>query len=156
MDPSMFHIIPVVFEQPFAKRKSTMAHRIQIISICRPRIEQGNTVQKAELVRSISRATSIVEAVLNLVIMELRDKIIEFLLSGRAVKIEGLGTWTPKIGLDGTLDIQYRADTALVNALKVPGMFTGRIQNRENIGKSGDELVIQWNTDHPEDPVYSQ
>ena len=130
-----------------------MAHRIQIISICRPRVDLGNTVQKPELVRSISRATSIVEGVLDLVIKELRDKIIEFLRSGRAVKIEGLGTWTPNIGLDGSLTIQYRPDTALINALKVPGTFTGRVSNRENIGKTGDELVAQWNEAHAEDPV---
>ena len=130
-----------------------MAHRIQIISICRPRVDLGNTVQKPELVRSISRATSIVEGVLDLVIKELRDKIIEFIRSGRAVKIEGLGTWTPNIGLDGSLTIQYRPDTALINALKVPGTFTGRVSNRENIGKTGDELVAQWNEAHAEDPV---
>jgi len=130
-----------------------MAHRIQVISIYRPRIEQGNTVQKPELIRSVSRATGLVEALLDYVIKELRDKIIEFVRSGRAVKIEGLGTWTPNIGLDGSLDIQYRADTALVNSLKVPGTFTGKILKRENIGKTGDELVEKWNTDHPEDIV---
>jgi hypothetical protein len=130
-----------------------MAHRIQIISIYRPRIEQGNTVQKPELIRAVSRATGIVEAMLSYVIIEIRDNIIEFLRSGRAVKIEGLGTWTPNIGLDGSISIQYRADTALVNALKIPGTFTGRINNRENIGKSGDELVAKWNEEHPEDQV---
>jgi hypothetical protein len=130
-----------------------MAHRIQIISICRPRVDLGNTVQKPELVRSISRATNIVEGVLDCVIRELRDKIIEFLRSGRAVKIEGLGTWTPNIGLDGSLTIQYRPDTALINALKVPGTFTGRVSNPQNIGKTGDELVSQWNEAHADDPV---
>lgn len=130
-----------------------MAHRIQVISISRPRIEQGNTVQKAELLRYLSRATSIVEGVLNLVITELRDQLIEFLLSGRAVKIEGLGTWTPNVSLDGTIGLQYRADPALTRALKVRGMFTGKIQNRENLGKTPDELVAQWNELHPDDPV---
>lgn len=130
-----------------------MAHRIQVISIYRPRIEQGNTVQKPELIRSVSRGTGLVEALLDYVIKELRDKIIEFIRSGRAVKIDGLGTWTPNIGLDGSLDIQYRADTALVNALKVPGNFTGTILNRENIGKTGAELVAKWNEEHPEDQV---
>jgi len=59
-----------------------MAHRIQVISIFRPRVDQGRTVQKPELIRVISRATSIVEGVADLVIKELRDHIIEFLLSG--------------------------------------------------------------------------
>jgi hypothetical protein len=130
-----------------------MAHRIQVISILRPRIDLGRTVQKPELLRSISHATSLVEGSLDLTIKELRDNIIEICRSGLAVKIEGLGTWTPKLSLDGTLSIQYRPDTALVNALKVPGTFTGRIVHKENIGKAGDELVAQWNEDHPDDPV---
>ncbi len=86
-------------------------------------------------------------------IKELRDKLIEFTRSGRAVKIDGLGTWTPNIRLDGSFDIQYRADTAPVNGLNDPGTFTGTILNRENIDKTGDELVEKWNTDHPEDRV---
>ncbi len=84
---------------------------------------------------------------------ELRDHIIEFVRSGRSVKIEGLGTWTPNVTLDGTLDIQYRADTALTNGLNVPGTFTGRIINRDNIGKTADELVAMWNIDNPTDLV---
>ncbi len=130
-----------------------MAHRIKVISILRPRIGQGNTVQKPELIRSISRATGLVEATLDYGIKELRDKIIEFTRTGRAVKVEGLGTWTPIIALDGSFDIQYRPDTALVNGLNIPGTFTGTINNRENIGKTGEELVTKWNTEYPEDQV---
>jgi hypothetical protein len=29
----------------------------------------------------------------------------------------------------------------------------GTIRNRANIGKTGDELVDQWNLEHPEDPA---
>ena len=130
-----------------------MAIRIKAIGAYRPRLEQGNTVQKPELLRAASRATGIVEGTLDLGIKELRDQIVEFCRAGRAVKVEGLGTWTPNIGLDGSLDIQYRADTALVNGLNVPGVFSGTIINRENIGKTGDELVEMWNNEHPEDPV---
>jgi hypothetical protein len=132
-----------------------MTHRIKVISLCRPRIDQGNTVQKPELIRRISHGTGLVEATLDYGIKELRDQIIEITRSGRAVKIEGLGTWTPNIALDGTFDIQYRADTELIKGLNVPGTFSGTIRNRKNIGKTGDELVQQWNEDHPDDPVES-
>ena len=130
-----------------------MASKIQAIGAYRPRINQGNTVQKPELLRASSRATGIVEGTLDLGIKELRDQIIEFCRAGRAVKIEGLGTWTPNLRMDGSLDIQYRADTALVNGLNFPGVFTGTIINPDNIGKSGDDLVELWNNEHPEDPV---
>lgn len=130
-----------------------MAHRIQVISIFRPRVHQGRTVQKRELIRVIAHATSIVEGLVDLVIKELRYHIVGFLLSGRAVKIEGLGTWTPNLRLDGTLDIQYRADPELMREIKFSGRFKGPVSNRENIGLSGDELVAKWNELHPEDPV---
>jgi 2-C-methyl-D-erythritol 4-phosphate cytidylyltransferase len=31
--------------------------------------------------------------------------------------------------------------------------FSGEITNRENIGKSGDELVARWNEAHPDDLI---
>ena len=85
-----------------------MAHRIKAVNAYRPRIEQGNTVQKPELVRALSRATGLVEGSIDQAIKELRDQIIEFNRAGRAVKVEGLGTYSPNISLDGTFDLQYR------------------------------------------------
>ncbi|HJS20595.1 MAG TPA: hypothetical protein VJ785_17750 [Anaerolineales bacterium] len=130
-----------------------MASKIKVIEIYRPRIELGHTVQKPELMRAVSRATGLVEGTTDQTIKEFRDQIIEYCRAGRSVKVEGLGTWTPNIGMDGTLDIQYRADTALTNGLNVPGTFTGRILNRENIGKSTEELYDQWNENFPNDQV---
>ena len=130
-----------------------MASRIKAIGALRPRIQLGKTVQKAELVRSLARATSLNEGSVDLVIKELRDQIIEYHRTGRAVKIEGLGTWTPNMALDGALDVQYRADGAIISGLNTAGLFTGDVVNRENIGKSGDELTTLWNEQHPEDPV---
>jgi hypothetical protein len=130
-----------------------MASKIKAIGALRPRIEQGNTVQKPELIRALSRATGLVEGSIDQVIKELRDQIIEFNRAGRAVKVEGLGIYSPNISLDGTFDLQYRADTAFGNALNIPGIFSGTIANRENIGKTGEELVAKWNESNPLDLV---
>jgi hypothetical protein len=89
------------------------------------------------------------------VIKELRDQIIEFKSAGRAVKVEGLGTYAPNISLDGTFDLQYRADTASGNTLNIPGICTRTILNRENIGRTSEELIQKWNEANPEDPVVS-
>lgn len=130
-----------------------MAPKIMAVNAYRPRIEQGNTVQKPELIRSVSRATSLVEGTVDQSIKELRDQIIEFCRAGRAVKVEGLGTFAPSIDLEGNLAISFRADPAFAKGLNVPGTFTGTIVNRENIGKTSEELVAKWNEEHPEDPV---
>ena len=130
-----------------------MAHRIKAINAYRPRIEQGNTVQKPELVRALSRATGLVEGSIDQSIKELRDQIIEYCRAGRAVKVDGLGTWTPSIALDGSLDIQYRPDSAFSYGLNIPGIFSGTILNRENIGKTSAEIVAMWNEQYPDDQV---
>ena len=130
-----------------------MAQKIKAINAFRPRIEQGTTVQKPELVRAVSRATGIVEGALDQSIKELRDQIILFCSAGRAVKVEGLGIFTPSIDLDGNITISFRADSAFANGLNTPGIFSGRIANRENIGKTSDELIARWNKEHAEDPV---
>ena len=130
-----------------------MAPRIKVVNAFRPRIEQGNTVQKPEWLRSASRSTSLVEGTIDMSIKELRDQILEYCRAGRAIKVEGLGIWRPAIGLDGTLSINYRPDASFAYGLNLPGVFSGKILNRENIGKSGDELVALWNEANPEDQV---
>ena len=130
-----------------------MALTIQAVNAYRPRIEQGNTVQKPELLRAASRATGIVEGTLDQSIKELRDQIIEFNRSGRAVKVEGLGTFSPSIDLEGNLAICFRPSPAFANGLNIPGIFTGTIINRDNIGRSTRELEIKWNEEHPDDQI---
>ena len=76
-----------------------------------------------------------------------------FNLGGRAVKLEGLGTYTPKVGLDGVFDVAHRLDKALKNRLNAPGDFRGEIGNRDMIGKTADELVARWDEEHPGAPV---
>jgi hypothetical protein len=41
----------------------------------------------------------------------------------------------------------------LTSALNAQGAFQGEIENRENIGKTGDELVAMWNDANPDDMV---
>ena len=130
-----------------------MAHRIKAINAYRPRIEQGNTVQKPELVRELSHATSLVEGSVSLTLTELKFHLIGYLRAGRAVKVDGLGTWSPSIALDGTLSVQYRPELVFSYELNQPGVFTGTIINRENIGKTSEELVAMWNEVNLEDLV---
>lgn len=130
-----------------------MAPRIKAVNAFRPRIEQGNTVQKPELIRAVSRATSLVEGTVDQAVKEVRDQIVEFCRAGRAVKVDGLGTFTPTMDLEGYFAISFRADSAMNAGINFPGTFSGTILNRENIGKTSDELVAKWNEEHADDPV---
>jgi hypothetical protein len=130
-----------------------MAHKIEAINAYRPRIEQGNTVQKAELLSGLSHATSLVEGSVSLTLSELKYHILRNCCAGRAVKVEGLGIWSPSVSLDGKLSIQYRPDLGMDYEINKPGAFTGTMLNRENIGKTSEELVAKWNAENPEDLV---
>ncbi|MBL8079052.1 MAG: hypothetical protein JNM55_13895 [Anaerolineales bacterium] len=130
-----------------------MASRIQAINTFRPRVDQGNTVQKGEYTRVLARNSTANEGTVDSILKETRDLIIQYCREGRAIKIEGIGVFTPTVGLDGTFDVSVRPDNALAEGLNTAKTFTGSIINSENIGKTADELVALWNTAHPEDPV---
>jgi hypothetical protein len=42
----------------------------------------------------------------------------------------------------------FRANPAFAHRLNIPGIFTGKIINRENIGKSSTELVEKYMTEN--------
>jgi hypothetical protein len=129
-----------------------MAHRIKAINAYRPRIELGKTVQKAALMRAVSRATSLVEGAVDMAMKETRDQIIEICRSGRAVKVDGLGRFEPVMDLDGQLSISFRPDPAFAYSLNKEA-FEGNILNPGNIGKTSDDLVDLWNEANPGDRV---
>ena len=72
---------------------------------------------------------------------------------GESVKLEGLGIYQPNIDLEGNVSVKYLLDGDIESALNAKGAYTGEIENRENIGKTSEELVEMWNKDHPDDLV---
>lgn len=130
-----------------------MASKIKAINTYRPRLKLGRRAETDELVAFIARSTGLNESGVRQVLLELRDAAIFFNQQGRAVKFEGLGTYSPSIDLEGTIKVSHRADVALKSALNAQGSFMGDIINRENIGKTSDDLVTMWNADNPGDPV---
>ena len=130
-----------------------MAARIEAIHTYSPKVNLGRTASLLELVKYISSRTGLSEGEITMVLKELRDAIIFFAQEGRGAKIEGLGTYLPKVDLSGRFDISHRLDAAIRNALNTPGAFRGEIEHRANIGKTSDELVAMWNEEYPDNPV---
>lgn len=73
--------------------------------------------------------------------------------TGRSVRLEGIGIFTPSMDLAGAVTVNHRGDRYLAAMLNPPGAFEGDITNRQNIGKTADELVQLWNEEHPDDQV---
>jgi nucleoid DNA-binding protein len=109
-------------------------------------------MQKQELVEILVQRTSLSEGEIHHVVYSLRDVLLTAHRAGRAVKVEGLGTFTPAIR-KGRLAIAFRPDTDLLKQLNQTEKLHTRILNKENLGKSADELVELWNQAHPDDPV---
>lgn len=130
-----------------------MASRIKAINAYRPTIKLGPRAGMKDLVEFIARSTGLNESGIRQVLLELRDAVVFFNLRGQPVQIEGLGTYTPTIDLDGTIGVGHRADITIKNRLNDRDAFKGEIENREHIGKTGDDLVALWNQAHPDDPV---
>ncbi|MFZ5911096.1 MAG: hypothetical protein ACOYYU_13875 [Chloroflexota bacterium] len=130
-----------------------MAKKITAIRKLRPEIKRERTRQTRQVVEDIARSTGLSEGEIRFVTYELRDVILMAHQVGQAVKIEGLGTFTPTIRADGQFDILFRPDPEMLRQLNDPTRWYAKILNKRNIGKSADELAAQWNEAHPDDPV---
>ena len=130
-----------------------MASRIKAINAYMPSIRLGKRIVMNDIIAYIAHSTGINERTIRQVLAELRDAVIFFLLHGQPVQLEGLGTYTPKLDLTGEIGVGHRADVNIKYRLNDTGAFKAEIDNREQIGKTGDDLVDLWNADHPDDPV---
>jgi len=130
-----------------------MARKITAIRKYRPEIKRERTKQTRQVVEDIAQRTGLNEGEIRFVVYELRDDILMAHRDGQAVKVEGLGTFTPTIRMDGSLDILFRPEPDMLRQLNDPTRFYAKILNKSNIGKSADALITQWNTEHPDDLV---
>ena len=130
-----------------------MATLIQAVQEFGPQIVRGKTVQQRELLKLLSRRTGVHESEILSVLTEMRDAIIFFLQAGRGVKLQGIGTYLPYMKIDGRVRVSYRLGTQIRHEINDALDFQGEIKNRENIGKSTDELITLWNEAYPDNPV---
>ena len=130
-----------------------MAHRIKAIAAYRPRINYGNSADLKEVVKLIVSRSTLNEGEVYNSLRELRDVVAYLCLTGRAVNLDGLSHYTPQVNLDGSYNVSIRPHLQLKNELNKPGEFSGKIINRDMIGKTPDELVALWNEEHPDDLV---
>jgi hypothetical protein len=130
-----------------------MARKLAAIRKYRPEIKRERTRQMTQVVESIAMRTGLNKGEILFVLYELHDAILDAHRGGQAVKIEGLGTFTPTIRVDGKLDIVFRPEADMLRQLNDTTKFHAKIMNKSNIGKSVDELAAQWNAEHPEDKI---
>ena len=130
-----------------------MAEKINAIARYRPRVKLGKRALLAEVVKLIVARSTLNEGEVCNALRELRDVIGYLCIVGRPVLLDGIGTFTPELNLDGTLKISHRLSSYLKNEINKPNVFLGDFVNFENIGKTSNELVAIWNEENPDDPI---
>jgi len=129
-----------------------MAKQIEAITAYRPRIELGEPATAQRFMELVTQRTTLSTGVVKNVQESEVETLIGLLLEGRPVHT-GVAIYTPSIDLDGAVEVKVKLDKRILNALRAPGAFKGRITHAENIGKRAADLAAQWNQAHPDDPV---
>lgn len=130
-----------------------MAHKLKAMQTYRPKLQRERTLGIDEICDHIARHSSLNEGEIKNVIAELKATIIYFAQRGHGIMINGLGTFRPGIEMDGKLTLNMAVDPSLKKKICNMETYKGIILQKENLGKSIDELVELWNKDHPEDPI---
>ncbi len=130
-----------------------MVERINAIKAYTPRIKLYNRAEIDKVCKYISGQSSLNAGEIKNVLFQLHDAILSFVRRGQPVKIDDIGTFTPTIHIDGSLHLNVRVGRELIRKLNEPGFITADIINKNNIGTTADDLVSQWNENHPDAPV---
>jgi len=99
-----------------------MAQVIQSVTEFGPRLALGRTAQTSEIAELIATRTSMNAGEIANALSEFQAALLFFAKQGWPVKLEGLGTFTPSIDLEGTLDVGFRLDTRIDGAVSVDGL----------------------------------
>lgn len=131
-----------------------MAKLIKAIRALAPRIVRSRTVEPPDIVKLIEMRTGYNESTIHGVLLELRAVLDFHICAGEAVKLPGLGTFAPKINReDGKIGLVYWPERTLMTRINTEGKYVGKIQNKDMIGKTAEEIIAYWNELHPDDPV---
>ena len=135
------------------KEKKKMSTKLTALRAYSPRLVRGESVKVRELLRLLTQRTGLHKSEIKMVLDEIKAAIIFFNQSGRGVKIQGIGSYTPYLKLDGTIRVAYRPDPDIRFEVNNTRDVNLEILNKENIGKSIDDFIEMWNLEHPDDPI---
>lgn len=129
-----------------------MAKLIQAYATYGPRIDLLAAADPEEFMEVITQRTTLSTGVVKNVQESEVETLIGMLKRGQPVH-SGVAIFTPTIDAQGNLSVSVRVDKRIISRLNLPGAFKGKINNGDNIGKTTDEIVNIWNTEHPDDMI---
>jgi len=131
-----------------------MANRLAAINQLRPKIVSQGMVDLEDMAQRIAKNTTFnaeeIYSILRLYVQEAHAS----LQAGETIKMDGLLSLVANMKVGGEVSLQMRRDRGAVAGLNNPQLWTAdKVANHANLSKTPDELVADWNTAHPSDPV---
>jgi hypothetical protein len=129
-----------------------LAKLIQAYSKYGPKLDLMKATDPKRFMELITQRTTLSAGVVKNVQESEVETLIGLLKEGRSVRT-GTAIFRPTIDAQGNLSVSVRVDRRIVSALNVPGAFTGKVDNNDNVGKTTREMVEIWNAANPEDQI---
>jgi hypothetical protein len=131
-----------------------MAKRLTVITKLRPRIRSQGVVDLEAMSDRVAKNTTFnpeeIHSILRLTVREIAAA----LQAGETVKIDDLLNLSANMKVGGSVNLATRTDRGAIAGLNNPELWTARkVENHENMTKSTDELVADWDAANPSDPV---
>ena len=131
-----------------------MSNKLTVINQLRPRITVQEHVDLETMAARISKNTTYNAQEIYSILRLFVDDTNAALQAGETVKIDGMMSITPNVKVGGEVDLALRCDRAAVAALNDPTLWTAaKVSNHANMTKTSEELIAQWNKEHPDDLV---
>jgi hypothetical protein len=131
-----------------------MANKISVMNQLRPRIINQGTVDLEAISGRIGKNTTYNVQEIYSILRLCAEEINAALQEGQTVKIDRLISLTPNMKVGGAVNISVRPDRGAVANLNNPLLWTAaKVANYKNMTKTSDQLVQDWNAEHPDDPV---
>jgi len=128
-----------------------MAKKISVINTLRPKIKSQGIVDFSELSRRIAKqSTTFDEDEMFGIFRKMIREIMEALQRGETVRLDGLLLIQTQMKVGGEVTLSLRADSSALSKLQDPALWTAdKVANHQNLRKSVEELLAQWDEMYP-------
>ena len=130
-----------------------MAKILEAVRDYGPDVKLNTTVSLREICHFISMRTSTTNGQVQMMLSELNEAIAYFNNQGTPVNLPGIGRFAPSIDRHGNFRVNMNVDKSLINQMNSPGVYTGKVENKQNIGLNNEGYKQIWDTDHPDNPL---
>jgi hypothetical protein len=130
-----------------------MAKILEAVRDYGPEVKLNSPVSLRDFCRFLSMRTSMTNGQVQMMLSELNEAISYFNNQGTPVNLPGIGRFAPSIDRHGNFRIKVNVDKSLPRQINEPGAFTGRVENKQNIGLNNEGYKVLWDTDHPDNPL---